>query len=360
MKTEIDVQLPESRRNNFNAIRLCAAFAVLAGHACILNASTPAVMAQHEIQAIGVYIFFILGGYLITKSWKSDPHLLKYWIKRFSRIWPPLAVFVLLATFVFGPLLSSLPLDQYMVYCWSYLSNAVFYITYTLPGVFGYNYYPNAVNGSLWTIPVELAMYFLVPLIITIAYCRFVGRNSRWFIAALAIIVCIADLATLQHPDFIVIIYATNWIQALHILPFYFIGILLSDDRIKPYLNLPLATILFLAFCFIPMPYGVAHALMFLILPYMVLSLAYCDSPRLQRVGIRYEVSYGIFIFGFFLQQVLVEVMIDYGITVPIYVFIAMSLVVTAPCALLCSILVEKPTQKLTKRILSKLNGSGS
>ena len=324
MKTEIDVQLPESRRNNFNAIRLCAAFAVLAGHACILNASTPAVMAQHEIQAIGVYIFFILGGYLITKSWKSDPHLLKYWIKRFSRIWPPLAVFVLLATFVFGPLLSSLPLDQYMVYCWSYLSNAVFYITYTLPGVFGYNYYPNAVNGSLWTIPVELAMYFLVPLIITIAYCRFVGRNSRWFIAALAIIVCI------------------------------------SDDRIKPYLNLPLATILFLAFCFIPMPYGVAHALMFLILPYMVLSLAYCDSPRLQRVGIRYEVSYGIFIFGFFLQQVLVEVMIDYGITVPIYVFIAMSLVVTAPCALLCSILVEKPTQKLTKRILSKLNGSGS
>ena len=55
----------------------------------------------------GMFCYALAGGYLITKSWLSDPHPARYAVRRFFRLWPPLAVFVFLMVFVTGPILSS-------------------------------------------------------------------------------------------------------------------------------------------------------------------------------------------------------------------------------------------------------------
>ena len=162
------------RENNFGILRLCAAIMVISGHMANLMLLPVPTLFGRQVHALGVYVFFLIGGYLITKSWMSDPHPICYAVKRFMRIWPPLAAYVLFAAFVAGPLLSELSAAEYFASGgWkTYLLNLCLYIMYSLPGVFARNPYPNAVNGSLWTLPVEAAMYVAVPLLLTLCAAR--------------------------------------------------------------------------------------------------------------------------------------------------------------------------------------------
>ena len=66
-----------------------------------------------------------------------------------------------------GALVTTLPLADYLRHplTWNYLgSNLIFELRYHLPGAFVTNPYPNAVNGSIWTLPAETMMYVLVAL----------------------------------------------------------------------------------------------------------------------------------------------------------------------------------------------------
>ena len=79
-------QTKESRNNNFAFIRIVAASAVFMGHTgVVLGVDSPYVsgIAMHEL---GVIMLFFIGGYLITKSWLSDPHPARYAVRRFFRL----------------------------------------------------------------------------------------------------------------------------------------------------------------------------------------------------------------------------------------------------------------------------------
>ena len=71
----------ESRQNNFNIIRFVAAIMVMAGHMGSLTGTPPLGFLGLSINAEGIAIFFLIGGYLITKSWLADPHPLRYAVK---------------------------------------------------------------------------------------------------------------------------------------------------------------------------------------------------------------------------------------------------------------------------------------
>jgi peptidoglycan/LPS O-acetylase OafA/YrhL len=68
---------------------------------------------------------------------------------------------------VFGPILSALSVSGYFASSetWGYLSTALLVIRRGLPGVFSDNPYPFAVNGSLWTLPVEFLCYVSVAMV---------------------------------------------------------------------------------------------------------------------------------------------------------------------------------------------------
>lgn len=70
-------QRPAGRENNFAALRLIAALMVISGHMGYIVGSSIPTLFGRQIQSLGVYIFFLIGGYLITKSWMSDPHPLR-------------------------------------------------------------------------------------------------------------------------------------------------------------------------------------------------------------------------------------------------------------------------------------------
>ena len=153
--------------NNINALRFIAAFMVIFSHSFVLVNNELPLIFGISVGGVAVDIFFVLSGYLIAKSWSRDENILRYFLRRFLRIFPALFVIVLLTIFVLGPLTSNLSPEAYFANpdVYKYLLNAILIRNDYLPGVFENNPYPNAINGSLWTLTIEACMYLLLPII---------------------------------------------------------------------------------------------------------------------------------------------------------------------------------------------------
>lgn len=152
--------------DGFGALRLVAASLVVFGHAyAMLGVAAPQWLGI-EVHVFAVRIFFTISGYLVCGSWRRDPRLVAFLWRRALRILPALWVTVLVTVGVVGPLASSLGLPAYVVAPDTrlYLWNLVLAPYYLLPGVFQDGRPFTAVNGSLWSLPVEVVMYLLLPV----------------------------------------------------------------------------------------------------------------------------------------------------------------------------------------------------
>ena len=165
---------PVSRDNNFDALRLLAAILVIFSHAFLIAQGTQ----EHEPliwltgrQAIfglaGVFVFFAISGYLVTQSWENTASAPRYLLKRCLRIFPGLVVALILSAFVLAPLVTTLPLAEYLARPEPYhyvVGNAALSVkVHELPGVlFVDNPVGLEINGSLWTLRYEFLMYLMV------------------------------------------------------------------------------------------------------------------------------------------------------------------------------------------------------
>ena len=157
-----------TRHNNrFDSLRLLAAWLVLFSHCFPLGGQPQreplaSTLGIDTLGGVGVAIFFVLSGYLVTLSLQRTDSVLVFVRKRAVRIYPALVVTCLLCVLVLGPVLTSLPLAEYFSHSmtWDYLkTSSALKVRYALPGVFTDNPLPNAVNGSLWSLPYELKCY---------------------------------------------------------------------------------------------------------------------------------------------------------------------------------------------------------
>lgn len=155
------------RDNNFNLIRAIAAFAVLVSHAhpIALGAGTEEplkALTGHSLGSLAVFAFFILSGFLITASYERRKSWADFVAARVLRLMPGLVVSLLLVMFVLGPLVTSLSLGEYLTNTktWTFLARntALIQPQYSLPGVFRTNPLPS-VEGSIWTLFYEAACY---------------------------------------------------------------------------------------------------------------------------------------------------------------------------------------------------------
>ncbi len=153
-----------SRPNNFDLLRFVAATLVLVDHSSALTGrpghSGP--FAYETLGGFAVAVFFIISGFLVAASWERAPRPGAFALKRALRIVPAYAAVVAFAALVLGPLMTELAPGAYFrsPVTWAYFRNLGFVeLHYSLPGVFTHNPFPNAVNGSIWTLPIEVSMY---------------------------------------------------------------------------------------------------------------------------------------------------------------------------------------------------------
>lgn len=336
------------RVNNFDFIRLCAATFVIVSHAFALN-GVPydpyyAWTSHGTLSEIGVNTFFTVSGLLVTRSWDGDPNAFRFALRRILRIVPGLAVVTLLCAAVMGPLVTTLPREEYFAspLLPGFLRNILVYpIQYVLPGVFANLPVPGVVNGSLWTLAVEASMYIGVTVLGTLGFLRW-----RFFPVVL-FLGFIAARVTLQklHPTPIF----WMWMDVHTIFDcgaYFFAGAsLYKFDAVIPRLpSLLFALLLLFVVC---MGTPALPIVTYFVLPYLIFSIAFEENKAMHKISEVGDFSYGVYIYAFPAQQL---VILLFGTAMGAVLSMTLTALLTFPLAALSWFLVERPALRLKPR----------
>lgn len=339
----------DERKNNFNIIRFFASILVIYGHmAHLMGVNVPYLMGQGA-QVIAVKIFFLISGYLIAKSYLRDNDIFRYIIRRCFRIFPGLIGVVLFSVFIVGPFFTEFSSKEYFSNpgTWKYLQNIILYVNYSLPGVFKNNIYPAAVNGSLWSLPVEFFMYLLLPLVLLVQKKR---KKPYSIIVIIIILVIVNTIKSKFYQSHVTVIYGTNLFDALTLAPYFFIGVLFTYEEVKKYLNLQIASFLFFLACSISVGEIKNEYIILFILPYFVFSFSLEKNAIFASAFSKNDYSYGLYLYSFVVQQSLSGMFQQFSISLNWATFI--STIVSFILAFLSWHLIEKPLQNLSKKIV--------
>ncbi len=344
-----------SRVNNFNIIRFVAAILVLYGHMAHLMEVPVTMFLGQEVSSIGVKTFFIISGYLITKSYLKDSNFLRYMVRRCFRIFPGLIAVTLLTVLVIGGVMSELPFFDYILNPGTrlYIRNMFLYPIYNLPGVF-VNGYPlnGAINGSLWSLPVEFAAYLLLP--VTVIIFKKLKCLKSGIFACAVIFLAASVLKMIYMPAARYVLYGTNWFDGLVLIPYFFIGALYSFPEAKKYLNVQLGAALFIFAAFFSFSYEISEVIIAIVLPYFIFSFALAPNPFFGNWFSKCDFSYGIYLYSFPVQQVVYHQLKKF-FAPSLNIASLICFVVSLVCAVFSWYVVEKPAQNLGKFILKKL-----
>ena len=157
--------LVRNRPTGFDYLRLILALSIIVWHS-ITICYGPLAEAYfwtgppRPIVYLLLPSFFALSGFLVAGSLERH-NVLEFLTLRITRIFPALAVEVLISALVIGPLLTTVTWRAYFssYEFRSYLLNLLGNIHFFLPGLFIDNPTPKYVNAQLWTVPIELYCY---------------------------------------------------------------------------------------------------------------------------------------------------------------------------------------------------------
>ncbi|MGN0346276.1 MAG: acyltransferase family protein [Lachnospiraceae bacterium] len=287
---------------NIDLFRFIAAILVIAAHAYVLNQVGQEWLLRMTNGSFGygklaVAYFFLISGYYISGSAAKSHNICQYLKKRLFRIFPPLIVVVLLTILILS-FFSTLSVGNYFSHpsTWKYLSNCVLVLNHTLPGVFDNNVYGNTVNGSLWTLPVEFACYFLCYFLVKI---RLFSKKGMSVTIILYVIACIV---LVNIPLDIGLLSA-----ALQPIYMFLTGMFMRKwNPVKS--RKWYGALLSLVFMILGFVFGLYYIPVWLCLPYLFYYISFAKiqvPPVFMELG---EMSYPIYLTAFPVQQALIQI----------------------------------------------------
>lgn len=348
--------------NNFDFLRFLAANLVIVRHSVPLtgNGISYAVkLTNHQtsLGAICVEIFFIISGYLISSSYIRLNNIFKYLLFRVLRIFPALVVVILITVFIVGPIVSRVPINIYFTSAttFHYLKCILLYpMQYNLTGfnTHAVTEYNTAVNGSLWTLSLEFTCYLFIGIL---GFCKVLNKYTTFFIAGISLFLFV-NFTTIFHPSENVFLYQKIWaisnfldillIEFFRLTCYFFMGsfvYFIKDTIVYNWKWLLFSFIIVFLSCKAASGLNIALPLFG---TYILFYLAFSKKIKLQNFGKYGDFSYGIYIYGFLIQQLLIMAYhgkmsntLNYLIALPIAVGMGV----------FSYHLVEKPCMKLKK-----------
>jgi peptidoglycan/LPS O-acetylase OafA/YrhL len=297
------------KNNNFDFLRFLFAVFVVISHAYPLSGDSETSQWIYQISngqivwaQLGLSGFFIISGYFIFQSLQRSKNIFDYLKKRFLRLFPALFV-VLLITLLLSPLVynGNIPFYKNME-VYTYLPNnlSLYNFQSGIKGIFDNNPY-HAINGSLWTIRYEFSLYLALMLLF------YFTKNK-----ALTIILLGSTLVILLITyNFFIQRFAGSSIlgmQGYHIFnlgTFFVCGSFLAVvefEKVKSKWILYVSILFLLASIYFEFYNEVKHVLFTI----LILSIGFTALPFISNFGRIGDMSYGIYIYSFPVQQTLV------------------------------------------------------
>jgi peptidoglycan/LPS O-acetylase OafA/YrhL len=348
-------RLLERDANNLDLIRLFCSCLVIFGHAFVVtpDPAWPAAAWDPTMHfgypgvysaSVAVKIFFFISGILVTNSLLVRKSVSHYVIGRIFRIWPALAVVLLLTAFLIGPGLTSLPVRDYFSHYSVYhyvAGNLLMWMPVHLPGVFADNPLPALVNGALWTLPYEIAAYFALLLLAVLGVLR------HRILCGLVLVLIVAD-PLLPHP------LVVRWLEAnpqfTYLPPCFALGAFVALCKDRLFVSPGIVAIAFAAFWVLRETAG-GPLLYFFSLFVAVLYVS--GLPWIRKIRLKSDISYGTFIWGFVIQQMVAGKFHDRGLPFNLGASLALALFM----GFLSWHLIEKPAIRLGRRLADRWTG---
>jgi len=167
------------RPSGFDYMRIVLATCVVCWHTIVITYGTDfqnLVWATPEYRVLIAWIlpvFFALSGLLVAGSLERATGIVGFLYLRMIRIFPALIVEILLSALILGPLLTKFDSTTYFSspMFWAYFLNCLGDIHFALPGVFTDNP-TDKVNGQLWTVPYELYCYVALAVLVILRLAK--------------------------------------------------------------------------------------------------------------------------------------------------------------------------------------------
>jgi peptidoglycan/LPS O-acetylase OafA/YrhL len=336
--------------NGFDYLRIILASCVVGWHTLFSSygslAELPVLASWSRSLIIMILpMFFAMGGFLVTASLLRSRSVTEYLLLRVLRFWPGLLAVIAVSALVVGPLVTTDSLKTYFFQTefLDYWLTAFGEIHYELPGVFRENPAVGIVNISLWTIPWEFSC--------CVALCGLIIfknlQRPRVLIAiAIGLSIFIPLLAFFTHTTFSLFERPPGHLLVLCFIPgvlFYFFRYSIPV-RFDLFVFALLVSLLLLskAKTSYLAPFFIAYATMYL-------GVLHPPKFGIMKTG---DYSYGIYLFGFLVQQIAVDLLPACRIW---WVNGLVSLPVATIFAMMSWHLIESPILKRKKALLSTL-----
>lgn len=342
------------RVNNFDFIRLIAALQVVFLHA-VNHLKIPINELLLKVVSLfpGVPIFFVISGFLISASYERDKDIKNYFKNRFLRIYPGLWVcfFVsVLSVYIFyRPAPSLLDFVRWTI---AQLSFFQFYNPDFLRG-----YGVGVLNGSLWTIAVELQFYIAIPFIYFFSL-RGMHLNKLVFYFFSFLIFCmfvflnyIYGHINFERSTILFKLFSVSLLPHLYMFVFgiFFRKFIMSflyliKDKFFIWLLLYLLLSFILDFMGFTVGGNKINFISFVVLCIVVFSFAFSFKGQFGEILKGEDISYGIYIY----HMIIINVLVSFGFTGScLYLLVTMML--TFCFAITSWLYVEKPALQMKK-----------
>lgn len=332
----------DRRHNSLNAIRLILAILVIVSHSWPTGGyGEDPHIGTMTLGNWAVAGFFGISGYLITASRLNSRSLLDYLWRRVLRIYPAFLVVLIVVAFIIAPITAHITGDgpwQAEDAASYLLHNALLQIRqYGIGDTLSTVPYPHVWNGSLWTLFYEFVCYLGIGIIASILPTRWLAAIA---IAGLAL--CAALTVGFEFLN----LSAPTTVKYVAQLSGYFLGgtiIYLFRDRIR---HSPWLAVAAVGVLVVLVATGITKP--FAGLPVAYLMIYAGSALPLQRIGHTNDISYGMYIYAFPVQQVLVNVFPSQELQ-PL-LFAGLATILTVPFAWASWLAIERPAMRL-KRI---------
>lgn len=332
--------------NNFDAVRLAMALLVVWSHSFALylgtEASEPLSLlfnGTYNSGNAGVMVFFIISGFLVSHSYRASRSPGQYMARRIRRIYPGYLAATSLCAFVIVPLFSSVANLSAWEVAKTLGGNLLLRNYFPPSNAFTANPVPNAINGSLWSIPFEFWCY------IGVAGLGLTGLLKRKWVLVFLTVTLLCGRVGLdlldKKPSGGLIETIFGWpYMWFKILPSFLLGMIAFafQDRL-PRSRALLAALLLAAIGAAHLVPHVADLLVAPALAYATFHVAFSSTINLHGIARSGDFSYGTYLYAFPIQQML---MATHGQTLGLPVFILSSMGLSLIAGVMSWHLVEK------------------